>query len=265
MKNLTLTIQEIADLKEGRKSLSEIQKCHVSLKQVRTAITPVIEGFLRNVNYGERIEDWTEDDFQAEMEWYIDKIARFYRDNATKKESRMLVHRADGSLRYPNGSNNGYPIEGRDGTANLRGEGGLFLRNSYRANGTEGMVMPTRRDLEYQINNSLEISAKVNNKGLTLTHVNGNVNTNGANFQGIMSARASGLQSRAWANKRNNGIQKIVNDRNDKKISNSETQRRLKKALINQANTDAERESRNLSRDFANANIPIESVYVQVK
>ena len=86
MKNLTLTIQEIADLKEGRKSLSEIQKCHVSLKQVRTAITPVIEGFLRNVNYGERIEDWTEDDFQAEMEWYIDKIARFYRDNATKKE-----------------------------------------------------------------------------------------------------------------------------------------------------------------------------------
>ncbi len=280
LKEIKKSINGDSAYKEILKSIElEVQKCGVSLKKVREAVTPLIKQLMPKESLESQFgEEWTDEDYEEDVRWITDRIAYCYREWYNSKELKMYGFNADGSRNIPtvNGETGDYDLEFVSGRgwedspfADHKEWASmvmpqLFIRTSFNSKGQEGMVMPTRRDLEYQAKVTYPFMVKLNKKGLTLTHINGEVDTNSINFQAPLMNRADKMFSESWRDKANNGISDIVADRKAKKITNEQAQAKIRDALINQANGWADKESKNLTKDYANVGIPIETYYVPI-
>ena len=73
-----LSIEEISKLKSNNLSIEEkleIIKCHVSLKSVKDALGPLLEGWVAESEYPD-----------GSYEQFMDLVSRFYRDNFNSKK-----------------------------------------------------------------------------------------------------------------------------------------------------------------------------------
>lgn len=230
---MELTIQEIADLKEGRKTLEQIQteKCTIALKDVKELIAPILN------QIGIKVPS---DEADGSYDFVMDTIARFYRDN------------------YNTGGDTFSSESITKETHSFKGntEFTMSLRNQAKY----GNALPSELDMQDQINNNHYLAVKVKNGGITISVLDGKGTKNMAReSRKAVRERDERLASRFWDSKK---ADEIWENHKRGKTTQQERDLQLRKHYTSLVNHKME--TRNLNYTLKKNRVPISTYYVDV-
>ena len=204
-----------------------VEKCTVTLKGIRGAIESLMKQYA---------VEGTSD--EANFDWYIDHMARFYRDNYNGKEAK------DTSL---------YDLNA-----------GARMRMLYNPDET---AMPTHkefRDLGTPSEAQDDFIIKIDKDGMTVTARTGNVQTNTFAFNGPIQQNNRNMLDWMWDDKYDNGVDALWQDQKAGKISYNELNTGLKNKVNDYQRDNMGGSTKYLTNQWKNNGVPMEITHVKI-
>ena len=213
---------------------------------------------------------YTDEEYNADLAWYEDYIIEHYRKycNRGKNNSPMTIIRTDGAkphstpenkrLMYPNGET----INGNAETFGIRNE--LFLRNTMTPEG-EDPLYSNQTDLQYQARHNIRLMVKYNPTGMTLTKLEGEIDSEDVTFNKIIKERDIQSYMDFENMKRDNGLEELLIKMNDKEIPPVKAMEKVKELYVNETNrNNINKITEFLNQTFKDNDIPITTYYVKL-
>lgn len=227
-KNITLTIHDIAKVKSNDLTINEkieIIKCSVTLKGIKSAIRPLMEG-------------WAvpSDNPNGALEDFIDEIAHFYRDNY----------------------NNDKPVN----TTITHDESGLSLKMINNPNET---AYPTGDDYLDQVREDADFMLKIDDKGLCISYKSGYIDPNSKRVRNQAGMIYNSIDKSMWAGKHENGAEDYWVQMRNGIITRDECNAGLQKVFNNEIKAHMKPLVKDINGLRKRSNTPIELKYTEIE
>ena len=238
---------EYAKVEYFVKAIEEyVEKCAVTLKGIKGAIAPILRQYTITA-----IEGVTPDyENMADYEFFLDGIAKFYRDNYNSKEPKAL---------WMEGGTGGYAVR-------------MYLK--YDPNDT---AMPTLKEFQNIGDGgnapfretgaySNDFFVKMDNKGMTITQRDANTtaNTNSFGFNGPIQQNNSNMLNWMWDDKYENGADQLWQDQKAGKIDYNGLNDGLKKIVNSYQQDNMQSSTKYLKDSFSRNSVPMNIDYVEI-
>lgn len=224
-------------------------KCKVTLKSVKEAIGPILEGWARDGENG------------IDVEWAMDIISHFYRDEYNAQKGKVFIMRDDGSRSEIVNTDDRRDFPSNTETPeNYSVTNALLIRSD-----PKGTALPSNFDIRQQIESQSTLGVLINNGGITLTYNKGQSQSN-VNVNSPLYNRDKWLSDQFWTDRDTNGVQKTWEQMKAGKISHEEANAQLKKHYVKDTNGVRSKAGTNrVNRDYMDKNVPIETQYVEIE
>lgn len=232
---LELNIKDISKIKSNTTSLDEkmeIIKCSVTLKGIKGDLAPLLEEWTEYIKMGKGEGEPEETNY----EWFMDNVARFYRDNYNGEEPVEMTLEHNGT--------------------------GLSLKLTYDPTRTS---FPTDLDYKAMVDNDNDFMCKIDDEGLSVTRRSGNIDPNNPRIRSQPAMLYGEIDRDMWAGKHENGAETTWTQMKSGLITREEGEQKLQQIRNKEVKSHMSSYVRQLNGMRQRGNVPLQLKHTKIK